>query len=311
MKAPQFDPGLTQRFEGPVRRIINQDGSFNVRRKGTTWRDVHPYLWLIDVSWPAFLAVLLAAYIAVNVVFAAIYFSMGSTALVEPILSHGVDHFMTCFFFSAQTLTTVGYGTIAPHGMGANLVATFEAGLGLVGLSLGTGLLFGRVSRPSARIGFSENLLVAPYQEGTSLQFRVVNKRRNSLTNLEATVLLMTVERTGEELRRQYRQLTLERSSVFFFPLTWTLVHPIEAGSPVHKLTAEDLERLQAEFLVLVKGFDETFSQTVHARYSYRFDEIVWGARFRPAFHVDDDGDLVLHVDEVGGISAPADPPPA
>ena len=121
--------------------------------------------------------------------------------------------------------------------------------------------------------------------------------------NLEATVLLMTVER-GEagSSQRRYRQLNLERSSVYFFPLTWTIVHPLDEASPVYEWTPNEYERTQAEFLVLIKGFDETFSQTVHARYSYRYDELLWDARFRPAFHVDDVGDLVLHVDEVGAV---------
>lgn len=305
MKAPQFDPGLTQQFEGPLRRVINKDGTFNVRRRGDSWRDIHPYLWLIDVSWTAFWGVLLAGYIAANLVFGSIYFLLGDHALNMTNPTVGWRHFLTCFFFSAQTLTTVGYGTVAPNGLLSNFLATLEAGLGLVGLSVATGLVFGRVSRPSARIAFSENIVVAPYQDGKSLQFRIVNKRRNSLTGLEATVLLMTVERSGTDHHRQYRPLRLERPSVFFFPLTWTIVHPIDSESPLASLESNDLERLQAEFLILVRAYDETFSQTVQARYSYRYDEMVWGARFSPAFHIDGAGDLVLEVDRVGALAAP------
>ena len=121
---------------------------------------------------------------------------------------------------------------------------------------------------------------------------------------LEAKVMLMTVEGVGGESRRIYKVLKLERPTVYFFPLTWTIVHPIGQESPLYGKTAEDLEKLQAEVLILVKGYDDTFSQTVLARYSYRYDEIVWGALFTPAFHVDDEGDLVLDIDKVGELAA-------
>ncbi len=169
-----------------------------------------------------------------------------------------------------------------------------------MGFALATGLLFGRVSRPSARIGFSRNLLVAPFQEGSSLQFRIVNLRSNTLIDLDASVMLMTVEGPPGKLMRQYKALTLERSNIYFFPLTWTIVHPIDESSPLFGKTAAELERVQAEVLILIKAFDDTFSQTVNARYSYRYDEFVWDAKFGPAFHIDGEGQIVLEVDQVG-----------
>jgi inward rectifier potassium channel len=147
---------------------------------------------------------------------------------------------------------------------------------------------------------------MAPYQDVTSLQFRIVNMRLNSLMELQVRVMLMLVESEGGELRRSFKLLTLERESVIFFPLTWTVVHPIDKESPLYGKTAADLERLQAELMILVKGFDDTFSQTVHARYSYRYDEFKWGARFAPAFEVDPEGDLVLDVNKVGALVEPA-----
>jgi inward rectifier potassium channel len=170
----------------------------------------------------------------------------------------------------------------------------------LLGFAVATGLLFGRVSRPSARIGFSEKALIAPYQEGTSFQFRMVNRRANTLIEPATTLMMMTVDRANGASRRDFTLLKLERPSVMLFPLTWTVVHPIDAESPLFGKTEADLEALQAEFMVLVKAWDETFSQTVHQRFSYRFSEIVWGARFTPAFHVDGKGDLEVHVDQIG-----------
>lgn len=303
MRKPSFDPGLTQQFTAPFRRVINKDGSFNVHRRGASWRDVHPYLHLVNLSWPAFLAMLFLGYVVANTIFAAIYYSLGPGQLQGAEASTAFGRFLNGFFFSAHTLSTVGYGSISPKGTAANVVASLESLAGVLGFAVATGLLFGRVSRPSARIGFSGNMLVSPYQEGTSLQFRVVNRRANSLMELEARLLLMTVETQNGRPTRNYKVLRLEREQVLFFPLTWTIVHPIDAESPLWGKTADDLQRLQAEVLILVKGYDDTFSQTVLARHSYRHDEIVWGKRFAPAFFVDDEGDLVLELRKVGDVA--------
>jgi inward rectifier potassium channel len=298
MQKPGFDPGLTQKFAGPLRRIINEDGSFNVRRTGITWRDFHPYLYLINMSWPGFLTATFLGYLAANTLFAAAYHTLAPGQLQGSATPDGIHRFWNEFFFSAHTLTTVGYGNISPAGLEANIIASFEALVGVLGFAVATGLLFGRVSRPSARIGFSHRMLISPYQDGNSLQFRLVNRRTNSLIDLEARVLLMTVA-SG---RRKYDQLRLERERVLFLPLTWTVVHPIDAESPFWGKTAADLEGLQAEILILIRGHDDTFNQTVSARRSYRHDEIVWGARFAPAFAVDPHGDLILELHKVGAM---------
>jgi inward rectifier potassium channel len=303
MQKPSFDPGLTQQFTGPFRRVINKDGSFNVRRQGTTWHDYHPYLHLINMSWPAFLAVLVLGYVTANTVFAVAYYLLGPGQLQGADTPVAFDRFLNDFFFSAHTLSTVGYGNISPKGMAANVVASAEALTGVLGFAVATGLLFGRVSRPSARIGFSDKMVVAPYQDGTSLQFRVVNRRPNSLMELGVRLMLMTVDGDGGVPRRNYELLRVERDSILFLPLTWTVVHPIDRESPLWGRTAEDLSRLQAELLILIKAYDDTFSQTVLARYSYRHDEIVWGSRFAPAFFVDDGGDMVLELRKVGELA--------
>ena len=302
MQNPSFDPGLTQQVTAPLRRIINKDGQFNVHRRGTTWRDVHPYLHLINLSWPAFLGTLLLGYLVVNTVFAGVYFALGPDQLAGGDAPTAWGRFLNGFFFSAHTLSTVGYGNISPKSMTANVVAAFEALVGVLGFAVATGLLFGRVSRPSARIGFSENMAVSPYQDVTSLQFRVVNRRANSLMELETKLMLMTVDRKDGKVQRTYKLLNLEREQVLFMPLTWTVVHPIDRESPLWGLTAKDLEDAQAELLILIKGYDDTFSQTVLTRHSYRHDEILWDRKFAPAFFVDDEGDLVLELKKVGEV---------
>ena len=308
MEQPTFDPGLTQKFTGTLRRAINKDGSFNVHRRGTTWRDVHPYLYLSNTHWWTFFALMFLGYVVMNTIFAAVYYSLGPNQLQGADAPTDFDHFLNSFFFSAHTLTTVGYGSISPKGRAANVVAAIEAMVGLMGFALATGLLFGRVSRPSARLGYSRNVLIAPYQDGTSLQFRVVNQRANTIMELEASVMLMTVVGLPGQLRREFAPLKLERRTLYFLPVTWTVVHPIDSQSPLYGKTPADLKQLQAEILILIKGFDDTFSQTVHSRYSYLYDEIVWGARFAPAFSIDPAGDILLEVNQVGALAA-ADAP--
>lgn len=302
MQKPTFDPGLTQQYTGALNRAINQDGEFSVKRAGVTLRDVHPYLFLINTPLPIFIAISLAAFFAINFIFAGIYMGIGVQNLKGAEAPTLGLLFLNAFFFSAHTLTTVGYGNIYPVGAAANMVAIFEAFTGLLLFSIATGLLFGRFSRPSARLGFSQKLIVAPYGDGLSLQFRVVNRRSNNLIELQARVLLMTVDVVDGKLKRNFVQLELERESVLFLALTWTIVHPVSEASPLYKKTPEDLKRLQAELLVLIKGFDDTFGQTVHTRFSYRYDEIVWGARFTPAFEIEEHGDLRLEVNRVGSL---------
>ena len=297
MKKESFDPGLTTQFSGEVRRTINADGSFNVRRQGLRWRDANPYLMLIDTTWPRFLLVVLAGFLAINVIFAGLYLLNGIHYLRG--LESDMGPFANAFFFSVHTLTTVGYGNVYPEGTWANVISSIEAATGLMAFAIATGLLYGRFSRPSARIIYSQNAIIAPYQDGTSLQFRVTNARRNVLMNMEARILLMTVENSDGQLKRSFIDLPLERRGVYFFALTWTVVHPIDSESPFFGKSREDLAKVSAELLILLQGFDDTFSQVVHSRYSYRHDDLVWGAKFMPSFKVSPKGDLVVEVDRI------------
>jgi inward rectifier potassium channel len=308
MQKPTFDPGLTQQYGGPLRRIINPDGSFNVQRHGTNWHDVHPYLHLVSISWVSFFATVLLGYVLVNSLFATVYFMLGPGALQGQIDgAQGASRFIECFFFSAQTLTTVGFGALAPRSSSANLISALEAMVGLLGFAVATGIMFGRVSRPSARIGFSERAMMAPYQDGLSFQFRMVNRRANTLIEPEVTLMMMTVDRRDGSARREFKILHLERDKIMLFPLTWTVVHPVDGESPLSGKSAADLEELQTEFMVLVKAWDETFGQMVHQRYSYRYNEIVWNGRFAPAFTIAEAGDVRVDVDKVGAYIEPGE----
>jgi len=294
-----LDSGLTRQVGAQLSRNINPDGSFNVRRVGQAWSAFHPWLYVVNMSWPGFITLVGCTYSLVNIGFAFLYFLMGADAINGSAAPTEAGRFLNCFFFSGHTLTTVGYGTLSPNGVTANLTATLEALVGLLAFSIITGLLVARASRPSARIEFSRNALIAPYEQGKALMLRVANQRSNNLMELEAQVILLqSVPKDGTRVRRLV-YLDLELPNVKMFPLTWTIVHPITESSPLWGVTHETLVDYQTEFIVLLKGFDDTFSQTVHTRYSYRAPDLIWDARFIPAFYVEDGGNYLLDLGRV------------
>ena len=271
----------------PRQRLLNRDGSFNVVRSGLGFLEsIAPYHLLLTISWTGFLGFVALLYVAVNLVFATAYLACGPQALVGAGADMMGGRFGRVFFFSIETFATIGYGQLAPNGLAANLVVTVEALVGLMFQALATGLLFARFARPTADILFSRHALVSPYGDnGTALMFRIVNRRRNEIIGLEAQVLYSAMEADGRGGRvRRYTALPLERNKVTFFPLAWTVVHPIDDASPLTGKTPDQLEEAEAEILVLLSGIDEAFEQTVHARSSYRADEVVWNARFQSMF---------------------------
>ena len=267
-------------------RLLNRDGSFNVTRSGLGFFDSFaPYHLMLTTSWPGFLAAVSAIYLALNLIFAGAFLACGSDALLGAGAAMMGGRFAQAFFFSIQTFATIGYGQVAPNGTAANLVVTVEALVGLMYQALATGLLFARFTRPTAALLFSRAAVVAPYRDGRGLMLRIANRRRNEIIELNAQVLYSALEPDdrGGTVRR-YALLPLERNKVTFFPLSWTLVHPIDEASPLANRTPEDLERAEAEILVLLSGIDEALEQTVHARSSYQAHEIVWNARFQSMY---------------------------
>jgi inward rectifier potassium channel len=267
-------------------RLLNRDGSFNVTRSGLGFLDSFaPYHLLLTTSWRGFLAAVTLSYLALNLVFALAYIACGTDALLGSGAAMMGGRFAQGFFFSIQTFATIGYGQVAPNGTAANLVVTIEALVGLMYQALATGLLFARFTRPTAVLLFSRDAVVGPYRDGQGLMFRIANRRRSEIIELQAQVLFSAVEPDGRGgTVRRYVLLPLERNKVTFFPLSWTIVHPIDAASPLANQTREDLERAEAEILVLLSGIDEALEQTVHARSSYRAHEIVWNARFQSMY---------------------------
>jgi inward rectifier potassium channel len=265
-------------------RLLNRDGTFNVAREGLGfWTSLSSYHALLTMSWPKFISLITVAYILVNALFAVAYLLCGPGAL-ENTTTHASARFLEEYFFSVHTFATIGYGYIVPKSLAANIVVTIEALVGLLGFALATGLIFARFSRPTAKILYSEAAVISPYRDKTAFEFRITNGRDNQLIELGAEVLLTRFELVDGKPIRRYYPLQLERSKVTFFPLTWTIVHPIDDSSPLKGATEDQLLASNAEFLILLKGIDETFSQTVHSRSSYKANEVVWNAKFANVF---------------------------
>ena len=281
------DLGFGTKLNDRYGRLINNDGSFNINRINESfWDRLNIYNRLMTMSWTQFLGWVLLFYLVENVLFAGIYMLVGAENLKGADDRVFYGPFWKAFFFSAQTLTTVGYGHIAPNSFLTSAIAAFESMLGLLAFALATGLLYGRFSRPVAHIRFSKEAVFAPYLDVNGWMFRIINARANQLIDVQVEVSLSRLETKpdGTPFRRYYG-LNLERHKVSFFPTNWTLVHPITTDSPLHGCTSKDLAESDAEFLILLWATDDTFSQVVHSRYSYRYDEVRWGHKFRPMFN--------------------------
>lgn len=280
------DLGFGTKLTDSYSRLINQDGSFNIRRINETfWDHVNIYNRLITMGWLPFLGLVLLFYLTANLFFAGLYVVAGTDGLKgSPDAVFG-GSFMKAYFFSSQTMTTVGYGHIAPDSLATSLIASFESVVGLLAFALATGLLYGRFSRPVSHVRFSRKAVFAPYLDVNGWMFRIINARANQLIDVQVEVSLSRLETKPDGTRyRKYYSLDLERNQVNFFPANWTLVHPITDDSPLHGCTPDDLESSDAEFLILLRATDDTFSQSVHSRYSYRHNEILWGRKFRAMF---------------------------
>ncbi|MFI2744310.1 ion channel [Zhouia sp. PK063] len=260
-------------------RALNKNGSFNVVKKNVSFLErLNSYHSLVSMPWLHFFGVILLGYFCINIVFALLYMLIGVHHLTGITATTPLTSFMEAFFFSAQTITTLGYGRVAPVGMFANIVAASESMLGLLTFALATGLMYGRFSKPTPAIKYSDHAVMAPYQNGHGFMFRIVNPKKNELLEVEVTLTLSLKKQNDQG--RDFHLLEVERNKVSFFPTMWTVVHPISTESPLHEITAEEMLSRGAEFIVIIKAFDESFSQTVYSRTSYIATEIKWNERF-------------------------------
>jgi inward rectifier potassium channel len=311
VKEEYKDLGFGTKAPNMHQRLVNPDGSFNIERRGAgRFRTHEIYHNLITMPWRKFMLMILADYIVVNILFAVIYLAVGVDQLGGMDAKNKIDSFLEAWFFSAQTFTTVGYGGIHPTGHMASFVASIESLCGLLAFALATGLLYGRFSRPMAKVLYSQNAIIAPYHGISAFEFRIVNMRSNQLIEVEVQVMFSRVEIINGEERRQYYPLELERNKINFFPSTWTIVHPITENSPLVGETKSQLIEEDAEFMVLIKAFDDTFSQTVYSRSSYRGEDIVVGAKFVTALGHNEKGVNFIDLDLIDEYEAAPLPEP-
>ncbi len=275
-------PRIWRRTFGAGRRVEA------IGLEGGGWRDA--YHTLLTMSWRLFFALVFLGYLGVNTAFA-----FGYVALGDAIESARPGSFADAFFFSVQTLATIGYGKMAPRTLGANLLVSAEALLGMVGLAVTTGLVFARFSRPTARVLFSKALVVRPWDGVPSLMFRMANARGSQIAEarLKVTWLQEETTREGERVRKVH-ELKLTRGESSVFALTWMVVHPITPESPLHGQSAESLAGKGVDLIVSLTGLDDGLGQTVSARHAYGAEHIRWNARLADILTVTPDGRRII-----------------
>lgn len=276
-------------------RVLNTDGTPNIERTGLPWfKFDDTYTRLVTMSWPRFFLVILIAYLIVNTLFAVAYNVIGIENLDG---AKGItlrDQFFDAFFFSAQTISTVGYGHISPQGFITSVLAAFESMLGLLAFALATGLLYGRFSRPTSKVSFSKKMVIGPYQNQKGLMCRLVNLRRNALIDIEVQMIITFNEQVDGKLKRSFHPLDLERNTISVLSLNWTLVHPINEDSPIFGKTLDELKAAEVEIFVILRAFDDTFAQTIHTRTSYQDDDIEFDAKFKIMHYHNEQGKTVM-----------------
>ncbi len=298
------DPGFGAHSNKLAKRMINSDGSFNMKHINKPRKLLETYHFLINLSWLKFFALAALSFLVINICFAGIYILIGIEEIV-PSTGDDFRDFTKAFFFSSQTLTTLGYGAMSPNGILSGTISSFEAFIGLSMFSFLTGLIYGRFSKPRASIRFSENMVLRDFNHTRALMFRLVNNRASVMIKpkIKVTLSLTKLNNLGDYARSFYT-LQLERESITYLPTTWTIVHEINEDSPLFDYTKEELKTHSGELLILISYFDESFNQEVHQMHSYELKEIKVDYRFLQAYYYDEEGEMVMDHDLFDKIEA-------
>lgn len=265
---------MQKRRDTPIAVRVGETEIYKIGTRRLDLSDL--YHVILTLSWPRFFALVVAFFLLVNLAFAAAYSAVeGSVANARP------GSFADLFFFSIETLATVGYGAMSPGSLYGHVVSSVEILAGMMSLAIVTGLIFSRFSKPTARIMFSDQALIREFEGGPVLMLRVANERHNRIVEAHATLGLTREEKTreGESYFRIY-DLPLVRGHTPVFALTWTLLHRIDASSPLHGWSRERLAEARARISVSITGYDETMVATVHSLHDYPAGQIRFDARF-------------------------------
>jgi inward rectifier potassium channel len=265
-------------------RLVSRSGRDSLLSRNLPSAPFHDlYHLLLRATWTQLIGCYALAFLTLNTLFALLYW-LGDDSVVN------ATTFPDDFFFSVQTMCTIGYGVMAPRGLYANLLATLEAFSGVVTFAIATGIAFAKFSRPTARVLFSRVAVIRPWQGAPALQFRMANLRGNRIIEAHLTVTVARNEVIDGESLRRFHDLALARATATFFALSWTAIHVIDPGSPLYGRSRDELARDETEIIVSLLGIDENFAQTVHARHSYVASELVWNARFADVLMRDTEG---------------------
>ncbi|MEO8067329.1 MAG: ion channel [Flavobacteriales bacterium] len=278
------DPGIGTSFERPLDRLVDKSGSFRVQRTGGISGLREGFIALATMPLVRLVFTFVAGYLTMNLVFGSLYMLIGVEQLGNADLTSLGTRWMSAIGMSVQTLTTVGYGSLFPNSPSTWTLAAVEGVFGILGFSLISAVIYARFARPTTRLAYCEKALIAPFKDGWSLQVRLANRRSTLLVEVEARMLMVMADVDEHGERLNYYNLKLQLPGVSFMPLTWTMVHPITAESPLAGLSKAELIERRAEVIVMLKGIDEGYMQQVITRHSFRYDEIVWGGRFIRAF---------------------------
>jgi len=295
------DTGFDNTTGNTSGRVLNKNGTTNVIKTGLTYfKRLSVFHTLIELRTIYFLLLVNIIFISINILFAIIYMSLGPEALHMPTYNSDFERFLHCFFFSTQTITTVGYGTISPVTPLANFIASFESLFGWIAFAVLTGLIYGRFSKPKAYLLFSQNALIGPHKNGQALMFRMAPYKNNNLTEAEVLLNVSFRIHQNDKVVNKFLSLNTEISKISSMSLNWTVVHFIDESSPLYGMCKEDFAINQTEIMVFVKAFDEHFSNVVQQRTSYYAEEIIHGAKFVQMFRQSDNmKTTVLELDKL------------
>ncbi|WP_157730275.1 ion channel [Tenacibaculum jejuense] len=296
------DPGFGYKSAKNVKGTINKDGSSNIIHINRKFGVDDLYSFFISLTWFQFFVIVVLSYTVLNIFFGIIYILIGIEQ-ITPSTGDTFRDFLNGFFFSAQTLTTVGYGGIAPKGLTANIIAAFEALIGLVSFAFVTGLLYGRFSRPKAAIRFSKNLIVREFNGGRALMFRLMNSRKTIMIEPKVTVTLSLNQKDENgQYKRSFFALDLERNKIMYLPTVWTVVHIIDEKSPLYDLSNKEIKNLDAGLYILIQYHEESFGQTVYQATSYKFSQVETDVKYAPSSGFDEEGYTVLDHDKLSDV---------